>query len=69
MIANKTIRDYAKANRIAHWRIAEELGIHEAVLCRNLRHELPKKEQDKIMAIISDLIQRDRQELTEGEEE
>ena len=54
-MANETIRKEAKKNRVAHWEIAENLGINESVFSRKMRHELPKKQADEILSIIRQL--------------
>ena len=57
-MANETIRDMAKQKHVSHWRIAEVLGIHEAVLSRMMRHELSPEEQKQILSIIEDLTKK-----------
>ena len=52
MKRNETIREAARSKGVRMWRIAEALGINEAVFSRKLRHELPDKETKKILAII-----------------
>ena len=49
---NCDIRNRAKAAKVSHWEIAEQLQIHEAVFSRMLRHELPAEEKQKIFEII-----------------
>ncbi len=61
MKRNETIRGAARSKGVRMWQIAETLGINEAVFSRKLRHELPEKETQKILAVIAQLAK-------EGEE-
>lgn len=61
MKRNETIRGAARSKGVRMWQIAETLGINEAVFSRKLRHELPEKETQKILAVIARLAK-------EGEE-
>lgn len=58
---NKEIRDAAKERKVKMWQIAEALGIQDSAFSRKLRHELPQKEKEKILAII-DRMDRERRE-------
>lgn len=51
-LANKEIRDKAKAEGVRLWQICEEMGISEATMTRMLRNELPEKEAKRLNAII-----------------
>ena len=55
VIANKEIRERAKAAGIRLWQIADSIGISDATFSRKLRRELPAKERSDILDIISDL--------------
>ena len=55
MNANMDIRKAAQEFGVRHWRIAEELGMHEGQFCRMLRHELPEAEKRRIMEAIDRL--------------
>lgn len=57
MKQNARIREAAKAAGIRMWQIAEELGMQDATFSRKLRHELPAKEAEKILSIISQLVE------------
>lgn len=61
MKRNETIRGAARSKGVRMWQIAETIGINEAVFSRKLRHELPEKETQKILAVIAQLAK-------EGEE-
>lgn len=61
MKRNETIRGAARSKGVRMWQIAETLGINEAVFSRKLRHKLPEKETQKILAVIAQLAK-------EGEE-
>lgn len=54
-MANELIRAEAKAGGVKLWQIAQRLNINDGNFSRRLRVELPKAEQDKILAIINEL--------------
>lgn len=58
-MANTCIRQAAKCNKVAHWKIAEALGIHEAVFSRMMRHDLDSEETKRILAIIEELKKKE----------
>ena len=49
---NEKIRSELKAHNMKHYELADLLGISENTLCRKMRKELPKEEQEKIIAVI-----------------
>jgi len=55
--ANEDIRLAARSAKINLWEIADVLGMHDANFSRELRHELPQEEKDKIFSIIDELAQ------------
>ena len=61
MKRNETIRGAARSKGVRMWQIAEALGINEAVFPRKLRHELPEKETQKILAVIAQLAEEDEE--------
>lgn len=61
MKRNETIRGAARSKGVRMWQIAETLGINEAVFSRKLRHELPEKETQKILAAIAQLAKEDEE--------
>ncbi|MBD9220756.1 MAG: hypothetical protein EGQ46_01110 [Clostridiales bacterium] len=61
MKRNETIRGAARSKGVRMWQIAETLGINEAVFSRKLRHELPEKETQKILAVIAQLAKEDEE--------
>lgn len=61
MKRNETIRRAARSKGVRMWQIAETLGINEAVFSRKLRHELPEKETQKILAVIAQLAKEDEE--------
>ncbi len=61
MKRNETIRGAARSKGVRMWQIAEALGINEAVFSRKLRHELPEKETQKILAVIAQLAEEDEE--------
>lgn len=52
---NEKIRKYAQKKKVKLWQVAEKMEIHDSMLSKKLRHELPEKETDRIMTIINDL--------------
>lgn len=62
MKRNETIREAAKEKGVRMWRIAEKMGINEAVFSRKLRHELPEKETQKILEIIERIAKEDMED-------
>lgn len=62
-VANREIRDAAKAAGIRLWQVAEKVGISDGNFSRKLRRELPAAEREKVMTIIHELSQ----EKQEGE--
>lgn len=50
---NQEIREAAKKNGVALWKIAEKLGVCEATITRKLRYELSAEEREKILGIIA----------------
>lgn len=55
---NKEIRAAVKQHKVKMWEIAEVLGIQDSAFSRKLRHELPDAEKERILSIISQLVQR-----------
>lgn len=51
---NLIIRTALKNANMKQWQLAELLGIHETTLCVKLRKELPKEEQERIVALIKE---------------
>ncbi|MBR4577367.1 MAG: hypothetical protein IKO25_09195 [Clostridia bacterium] len=51
-MANQKIRDQLQKAKLHQWQLADALGVHEAVLCRKLRHELSTDETEKIIGVI-----------------
>lgn len=51
-MANVEIREAAAKAKVKHWQIAEEMGIHEGVLSRKLRHEVGNEEKEAILKAI-----------------
>lgn len=54
-MANEDLKSYARERRVPQWKIADALHIHEVVLSRKLRYELPPEDQAKIRSIIDAL--------------
>lgn len=51
-MANKKIREHAAKEGVKLWEIAEQIGIAATTFSVRLRHELPAKEQARIIAAI-----------------
>lgn len=49
---NLIIRNALKEYGVKQWQLAELLGCGEYTLCRKLRRELPREEQERIVEII-----------------
>lgn len=52
---NETIRNAIVNSGIHQWELADALGVHEATLCKKLRHELPNDEQARILGVIEEI--------------
>ena len=57
---NSSVREYAKAQGVLLWQIAEKLGITDGNFSRKLRREFTPDEQKKIIKII-DKLSEERQ--------
>ena len=53
-MTNMKVRMAMMENGLKQWEVARLLGIHEAVLSRKMRDELPEEEQDRIVQVIED---------------
>jgi predicted XRE-type DNA-binding protein len=51
---NLIIRIALTNANMKQWQLADLLGIHETTLCVKLRKELPKEEQERIVALIKE---------------
>ncbi len=54
-MANDKIREAAARSGVRLWQIASRLNLNDGNFSRRLRFELPKEEQEKILAIIAEL--------------
>lgn len=54
-MANQKIRDMAAKSGVRLWQIAARLNLNDGNFSRKLRFELPREEQERILAIISEL--------------
>lgn len=57
-MANETIREKAKATKVRYWEIAEQIGVSDVTLCRQLRRELPEARQRLILCAIDEIARR-----------
>ncbi len=62
-MVNEKIRTVAKKNKVRLWQIADRLGISEATITRKLRKEVPDSEKEKILLIISDIVNSNAETL------
>lgn len=62
-MANEAIREKVKATGVRYWEVAEQIGVSDVTLCRQLRRELPEARQQLILRAIDELAWRD----TDGE--
>lgn len=60
---NKEIRSAAKNAGIRLWEIAAAYGINDGNFSRKLRYELPVKEKEKILMIITRLAQEKQEAI------
>lgn len=63
MKKNKDIRELAKRNGICLWEIASKLNMQDSNFSRMLRTELPREKKMKIVKIIKELSEKQKQEL------
>lgn len=54
-MANKLVRETAKARGIKLWQIAERIPLADSNFSRHLRRELPDEERERILGIIEQL--------------
>ena len=60
---NNDIRELAKRNGICLWQIASKLNMRDSNFSRMLRTELPSEKKMKIVKIIKELSEKQKQEL------
>ncbi len=60
---NNDIRELAKRNGICLWQIADKLNMRDSNFSRMLRTELPSEKKMKIVKIIKELSEKQKQEL------
>ena len=58
-MANTKIKVAMVEAGMKQWEVARLMGIHEAVLSRKLRNELPEEEQERIIALIRQHTKKD----------
>ena len=52
---NTKVREHAQRKRVRLWQVAERMGIHDSMLSKKLRHELPAKDTEAIIKIIDEI--------------
>lgn len=52
---NAKVREHAQRKRVRLWQVAERMGIHDSMLSKKLRHELPAKDTEAIIKIIDEI--------------
>ncbi len=57
---NEKIRNELFNSGMRQWMLADALEISEYTLCKRLRHELPKEEQERIISLIREWGRSDR---------
>ena len=57
-MANAEIRKTLKAEKIAYWQIADELGVHENTVIRRMRHELSEADEKAFLKAISEIMSK-----------
>ena len=63
MKKNNDIRELAKRNGICFWQIADKLNMQDSNFSKMLRTELPREKKVKIVKIIKELSEKQKQEL------
>lgn len=53
MKTNMMVRVTLEEAKIRQWQLADDMKIHESVLCRKLRKELPIEEQRELVTRIN----------------
>ena len=61
-VANREVREAAKAAEIRLWQVAEKFGISDGNFSRKLRRELLPAEREKVLTIIHELAQEKQKE-------
>ncbi|SFD14408.1 hypothetical protein [Ruminococcus albus] len=54
-MSNSELRAELKAAKIAYWRIADKLGVHENTIIRKMRHELSDADRKAFYAAIAEI--------------
>lgn len=49
---NELIKRELKKHNLKQWQLADMLGIREESLCKKMRYELSKEEQERIISLI-----------------
>lgn len=57
-MTNEAIREKVKATGVRYWEVAEQIGVSDVTLCRQLRRELPEARQQLILHAIDELTRR-----------
>lgn len=52
---NREIRERMQKANLAHWQVADVVGIGETTLCRWLRHKLTAEQEKRIMDAIDEI--------------
>ena len=55
---NRRIREFAKAQGVKLWEIADHIGINDSNFSRKLRHELPENEQNRLLVVIATIAKK-----------
>lgn len=55
---NRKVRESLFVNQLPQWRLAKALGIAESSLTRKLRDELPPEEQDELVRLIEEEVEK-----------
>lgn len=53
---NLDIRETLQKSGVAHWELAEKLGLSASGLCVKLRKELPSEEKYKLFTLIGEIV-------------
>lgn len=61
MLSNQEVRDYARRNGVFLWELAARCGVNDGNFSRKLRQELPREDQQHLMALVDEIASDKRQ--------
>ena len=61
MLSNQKVRDYARRNGVFLWELAARCGVNDGNFSRKLRQELPREDQQHLIALVDEIASDKRQ--------